>query len=141
MPGLIKSISTGIISLAVIVLAIFVIVRLLENRITFYPQRILDYSPEDFGLSYEDVFLEPVKSEHIHGWFFAPPGDDKAAPVIVIFHGNGGNISHRLEWIAPFVRRGAGVLLFDYRGYGRSSGSPGEREFEEDALAVWEFLV
>lgn len=129
----------GVISLALIIIVLALIVYLLEDKLTFYPMRNLELVPEDFGLSYEEISLRPSGSDTIHGWFFKPR--DEKTPVLAIFHGNAGNISHRLDWLTPFIKRGFGALLFDYRGYGLSSGSPSEKAFEEDALAVWDFLV
>jgi fermentation-respiration switch protein FrsA (DUF1100 family) len=56
-------------------------------------------------------------------------------------HGNGGNISHRGDSLAIFHRLGFNVLIFDYRGYGRSEGVPGEHGLYEDAATAWQYLV
>ncbi|NNG14116.1 MAG: alpha/beta hydrolase, partial [Gammaproteobacteria bacterium] len=56
-------------------------------------------------------------------------------------HGNGGNISHRGDSLAIFHRLGFNVFIFDYRGYGRSDGVPGERGLYEDAATAWQYLV
>ncbi len=71
-----------------------------------------------------------------------PSGSNGAGgPVILWAHGNAGNLSHRAENIA-FIRRelGAGVFLFDYRGYGLSEGSPDEEGLYADARAAYAWL-
>jgi len=136
---LVKNILLGIFSAAAVLLVLAVLVRLLENWITFQPWRELEFRPEDYGLSAEEMLIRSGGADKIHGWYFRPGRAD--APVIVFFHGNAGNISHRLELVVPFVRRGLGVLLFDYRGYGLSTGKPGEKAFQQDALAVWDYLT
>jgi len=136
---ILKTLATGAFSLVIVVLVLLLIVRLLENRLTFYPQRDYDCRPEDFGLSYEEITLRPSGDATIYGWYFKPRAEEGC--VLVIFHGNAGNISHRLQWLAPFIWRGLGAVLFDYRGYGHSTGSPSEKAFQQDALALWDFLV
>jgi fermentation-respiration switch protein FrsA (DUF1100 family) len=56
-------------------------------------------------------------------------------------HGNGGNISHRLDSLVIFHRLGLNVFIFDYRGYGRSRGRPSEQGTERDALGAWRWLT
>lgn len=126
------------VSLAAALALFALLIRLLEDRLTFHPTRELEALPSDFGLAFEEALIRSG-ADSLHGWLFPPSGSQ--SPVLLVFHGNAGNISHRLEWIAPFVRRGLGVLLFDYRGYGKSSGKPSEQAFREDALAAWDWLT
>ena len=70
---------------------------------------------------------------------FWPP--TRPAPVILFFHGNAGNISHRLDLAALLLEAGAGVLLLDYRGYGSSDGKPGEENTYRDAQAAYHWLA
>ena len=74
----------------------------------------------------------------MHGWF-VPAVDAKG--TILFFHGNGGNISHRLGYLSMFNQLGYNTLIFDYRGYGRSSGSPSESGTYLDAMAAWNYLI
>ena len=107
------------------------------------PGRALDASPSDIGLGYEDVFVDTVDGERLHGWYVpaALPGTGEARGALLFFHGNAGNISHRLDSIAIFHRLGLDVLIVDYRGYGRSTGKPTERGTYDDAQAAWYYLV
>lgn len=107
------------------------------------PSRSLDATPADAGLDYEDVDIDTADGERLHGWYVpaAPPGQGEARGVLLFFHGNAGNISHRLDSIAIFHRLGLDVLIVDYRGYGRSTGKPTERGTYRDAQAAWEYLV
>ncbi|HOZ07146.1 MAG TPA: alpha/beta hydrolase [candidate division Zixibacteria bacterium] len=128
--------------LAVILIGAFVAVNIglyfAQGRIVFYPSRDFGATPRDAGIAAEDVFIEVVPGQRIHAWYVPPP--EPAAPVVLFCHGNAGNISHRLETLRFLVDLGAGVLLFDYRGYGRSEGAPGEREVYADADACYEWL-
>jgi len=103
----------------------------------FYPTRQLDATPRDWGLDYEDLRLQTTDGLRLHGWYLPHPG---AKRVLLFFHGNAGNISHRGDSVAIFHRLGLNVLLFDYRGYGRSEGSPDEAGLAVDARAAWDYL-
>jgi len=109
-----------------------------ESFFIYFPQSNFDFSPEEFRLNYKDAFFNTEEGERLHGWFF--PGE-KDSPVILHFHGNAGNISHRLDLVQPFLRKGLSVFLFDYRGFGKSSGRPSERGLYSDGLAAWNYLV
>jgi len=60
----------------------------------------------------------------------------KIKPVVLFFHGNAGNISHRIQKIRIFRQLGISVFLFDYRGYGKSQGRPTERGTYIDGRAA-----
>ncbi|MGD9387398.1 MAG: alpha/beta fold hydrolase [Gammaproteobacteria bacterium] len=102
------------------------------------PSRDLVATPAIVGLGYESVELGTDSGETLHGWF-VPVQPERA--VLLFFHGNAGNISHRLDSLRIFHELGLSVLIIDYRGYGRSTGRPSEQGTYEDALAAWEYLV
>ena len=103
------------------------------NQFIYFPERTIFQDPGDFGLEFEDVYLETSDGVRIHGWFVPGSG----GTTLVWFHGNGGNISHRVDNIAGLNRRlGVGILIIDYRGYGLSEGSPSEQGTYLDAEAA-----
>ena len=113
----------------------------LQDRLVFLPHmpgRALDATPAAAGLEYEDAWIDTEDGERLHGWFVPALG---ARGTVLFFHGNAGNISHRLESLQLFNRMGVNVLIVDYRGYGQSSGSPGEEGTYLDARAAWDYLV
>ncbi|MBI4668161.1 MAG: alpha/beta hydrolase [Elusimicrobia bacterium] len=112
--------------------------RAFEQANLYFPDRTLTASPKDIGLSHEDVNIETEDKVKIHGWW-APHGQAKAA--VLYLHGNGGNISYRLESLAEFNKLGFSVLIIDYRGYGLSRGRPSERGLYRDASAAYDFLI
>lgn len=101
------------------------------------PGRELDATPESLGLGYEDVTLETDDGVRVHGWF-VPGASDR---VLLYFHGNAGNISHRLYSIREWRDLGLSVFIFDYRGYGESGGKPSEQGLYRDAEAAWRYLA
>ena len=111
----------------------------IENFFVFFPQKELELQPKDLGLEAQEVLVEVEAGVRVHGWYFPPP--DAEAPVLLFCHGNAGNISHRLDNVRHLVRHGLGVMLFDYRGYGRSTGSPSEQGIYRDGRAVYEHLA
>jgi fermentation-respiration switch protein FrsA (DUF1100 family) len=79
------------------------------------------------------------RGERVNAWYF--PAQSAGGPVVLVCHGNAGNISHRIELAALLLEAGAGVLLLDYRGYGRSDGKPGEENTYRDAQASYHWLT
>lgn len=111
---------------------------LMQPSMVFYPHLDLVETPAEWGLEYEDVYLSSRDGVRLHGWYIP---HDKAEEVVLFLHGNGGNISHRGASIDIFNRIGLNTLIIDYRGYGKSEGSPGEKGFYEDARAAWRYLI
>lgn len=127
--------------LVLVYVAFGVMLYLLQGSMVFLanlPGRTLDATPGNIDLAYEDVQIDTADGERLHGWY-VPAAN--ARGVLLFFHGNAGNISHRLESILIFNRLGLDVLIVDYRGYGRSSGKPSEQGTYLDARAAWDFLV
>ena len=89
-------------------------------------------------LAYEQLTLDTEDGVRIDGWFVPA---SSGGPTVLFFHGNAGNISHRLESIQIFHELGLNVLIFDYRGYGRSTGKPSEQGLYRDADAAWFYLT
>ncbi|MGD2127217.1 MAG: alpha/beta hydrolase [Desulfobacteraceae bacterium] len=110
----------------------------IENFFVFFPQSSFDLTPKDLRLTYRDVYLNTEDRKGLHGWFF-PLGQE--SPVILFFHGNAGNISHRLDNIDRLLKKGLQVFIFDYRGYGKSGGRPSEKGIYRDGLAAYDYLV
>ena len=126
----------------------------IEAPLLFYPQRQLRGTPAHLGLRYEDVWLTAEDGIKTHAWFVR--GEDRLNLAgsdvrdtgrsprlrVLMFHGNGGNISVRLDQYRTIVDRWVSVdlLTVEYRGYGLSEGSPSEAGFARDAMAAWEWL-
>ncbi len=129
---------TAIVALVIVYAFICLFVAALQNNIAFHPTRTLEATPEDIGLRYEDVTFRTEDGLRLHGWFV--PADD-ARGTVLFCHGNAGNISHRLHSLMLFQELGLSVLSFDYRGFGRSEGRPGESGLYADARAAWRHLT
>lgn len=108
-----------------------------EKRFVFFPTSQIVETPGQMGLAYEEVSFITEDRRRLQGWFV--PGTNQT--TWLWFHGNGGNISHRVEELALMHHRlGVNLLIFDYRGYGNSEGRPTERGTYRDARAALGFL-
>jgi len=106
----------------------------------YHPDRNLSMIPNSFGLAFEDLRLATEDGTAIHGWYLPAPSS-KPGFVLLYCHGNAGNISHRLTKARMLRPLGLAILLFDYRGYGRSAGTPSEEGTYWDAEAAYRYLV
>jgi len=113
--------------------------RALLNALLYFPSRTIEQSPADAGLAYRDLWFETDDGERLHGWWVrrseAPLGH------VLLCHGNAGNVGDRVLHAAVLTAAGFDVLLFDYRGYGHSSGTPGEQGTYRDARAALACLL
>lgn len=107
------------------------------SSLYYYPEKRSYYDPETLGYRYESGYLESEPGEKIHYWYF-PAEDRPASAVVLHFHGNAQNISTHFLMSAWMVRHGYDVMVFDYRGYGRSDGNPSPENTYRDALAALE---
>lgn len=118
--------------------AILLLMYAMQDRLVYFPMRELAATPRAIGLDYEDVRLVAEDGVRLHGWFVPALA---ARATVLHFHGNAGNISHRLERLALFRKLGLNVFLIDYRGYGQSEGRPSEQGTYRDARAAWGYLT
>lgn len=112
--------------------------RYIERANIFFPMREMNRYPDMAGLPYEEVYLDTADGRKLYGWFIP---NEKADHTVLFLHGNAGNISHRLEKISLLYKMGLNVFLFDYRGYGRSEGTPSEAGLKLDARAAYDHLT
>ena len=122
-------------------LALTLMLYLFQGRMVFLsnlPGRTLTASPNDIGLDYEDISLTTSDNERLHGWYI-PAANSRG--VLLFFHGNAGNISHRLDSIKIFHKLDLDTMIIDYRGYGQSTGEASEHGTYLDAQAAWDYLI
>ena len=122
----------------ILVVSFYLFYPLVESFFIYFPQSRFDFTPEEFRLQYKEAYFNTEDGNQLHGWLFP---SEKDGPVILHFHGNAGNISHRLDLVQPFLGKGFSVFLVDYRGFGKSSGRPSEPGLYKDGLAAWSYLV
>ena len=89
-------------------------------------------------LGAEDVWILTSDGVRLHAWWIMSP---QASLVTLYLHGNAGNVTHRFLQIREIIAAGSSVLMLDYRGYGKSGGSPSEHGLYADADAAYLYLL
>lgn len=111
-----------------------------EKRLIYYPSAEVPVTPKALGLPFEDVSIEVEPGVKIHGWFIKA-AKEPALATVLFSHGNAGNIADRLDRVLRWREVGVDFLLYDYRGYGQSTGSPDEEGTYRDGRAAYDHLV
>jgi len=109
-----------------------------QAHYVYFPTRDVRLTPATFRLAYDELRVRTGDGQTIHGWFVPHP---QARGTLLFCHGNAGNIGDRIDSVRRFYDLGLNVCLFDYRGYGLSSGAPTEEGTYRDAEAVWGWLT
>jgi fermentation-respiration switch protein FrsA (DUF1100 family) len=121
-----------------LLITIFFTLRYYEKNSIYYPKRELGDNPASFNLLYEEVNLPLAGNFKLNAWYIPAEG---AHWSVLFCHGNAGNISHRLDKIRLLHSLAMNVLIFDYNGYGKSTGSPSEKALYEDARVAYQYMT
>jgi len=126
-------------ALAAFVCLVFLLGYWGQKFVIFYPPREVEATPAKHGVSFTETLIGTADGESLYAWFV--PGE-KDKPVILFCHGNASTVSDPsyLRFLQLVHDMGLSALIFDYRGFGRSSGSPGEEGTYRDAEAAWVYL-
>lgn len=114
------------------------LVWLFQARLVYFPGPPPGVTPTAYGLEHRELELTTTDGERLHAWF-VPRAE--AVKAVLVCHGNAGSIEQRIQLARAFHELGWSVLLFDYRGFGKSSGSPSEDGTYLDGEAAWTHLV
>lgn len=133
---------TALVTVFLFFASVGIYVAFAQSRYVYHPTREVEMTPGDVGLAFEELRLQAEDEETIHAWFVpCQGGEDAAKPTVLFCHGNGGNMGGRVGSLLTFNRLGYNSLIFDYPGYGESTGEPTEKGTYEAALACWDYLV
>lgn len=129
--------------LILIILVPFFCIALLmiEDKMIYFPAKYPEgiWNIKDYDIAVEDAYFKTEDGLTLHGWF-VPSAENKI--TLLWFHGNAGNLSHRLENIIFLHNLNINVFIFDYRGYGRSEGRlPSEKTIYIDSRAAYNYLI
>lgn len=111
----------------------------LAHRSAFFPMRYPQgwwQAQQEVGA--EDIWLTASDGVKLHCWWV---GSRDAALATLFLHGNAGNVTHRGAALREIAAAGSAVLIVDYRGYGKSEGSPSESGLYRDAQAGYDWLL
>jgi fermentation-respiration switch protein FrsA (DUF1100 family) len=115
------------------------LIRALLGSLLYFPSEEIAETPDRAGLDYRELALETDDGERLNGWWIAARADSLGH--LLLCHGNAGNVGDRVLHAALLTAAGFDVLLFDYRGYGSSSGRPSEEGTYRDARAALACLL
>jgi hypothetical protein len=128
--------------IAVAVALVFwtIVLMLFEEKFIYFPEKYPRgaYDQASSIPNLRDCWITADDGVKLHGWF-APA--ESARATLVLSHGNGGNISHRYLLMRSLLRHKFNVLMYDYRGYGRSDGTPSEEGIYKDGRAFFDYVL
>ena len=125
--------------LSLVILTLPMFRSFLTNALLFHPTAGQDATPSDIGLSYEEHWFTSEDGTRTQGWWIPQQTQDaeRLNITVLLFHGNAGTISHRLEFHRQLHRLGVSLMAVEYRGYGDSEGRPTEDGLAMDARAAY----
>jgi fermentation-respiration switch protein FrsA (DUF1100 family) len=115
-----------------------------QRNLVFVPTRLSQKTPKDYGLTdYENVKFKNPEGQTLDAWWVRHT-DGQPHPVLLYCHGNGDDLSMLSEVSKLFYDYGVDALMFDYRAYGNSEGTPqdlSEKALDEDAQSAYAWLL
>ena len=131
-----------VIGLILTPIVLYVLLRLFEYVQVYQPRTELITDPSTIHSSPEEIFFASGNGYQLNGWFFSSLDHSPWKNwVVLVSHGNGGNISYRLSLYELWLQAGFNVLAYDYKGYGLSSGRPSEQGTYDDATNAYQWLI
>lgn len=109
------------------------------NSLFYFPTPDIDQTPKSVGWNYDDVSFESSGGMRLHGWFI-PTTKKNAKGTVVFSHGNSGAMGYHLGFITWLIPEGFNVFMFDYRGFGSSTGKPDRRGMVDDVQAAFRYV-
>lgn len=106
----------------------------------FYPQKQMYDNPVARQFSPEDIYFKTSDGLTLHGWFFQAANLEARATILVL-HGNAENLSTHVNSVLWLIKEGFNLFIFDYRGYGKSQGSPSIKGVHLDAESALKALL
>ena len=112
-----------------------------QDRLVYFPTHDVSTPASAGAIDFTEIDYPTADGLTLRAWYRPPPvTQDKPAPVMVIFHGNGDIIRNWAKRANQYAALGIGVMLVEYRGYGQNPGKPGERNFIRDSEAAIAWL-
>jgi hypothetical protein len=110
------------------------------DRFFYYPTRTGPYAPDEYGFKFEDVTFASEDGVKLHGWFMKARGEGKPKGTVVFSHGNAGAVGHHIGFVTWMIEAGYQVLLYDYRGYGKSEGKLDREGMLKDVRGAFAYI-
>ncbi len=110
------------------------------NRFFYFPTRDEPATPATWGFKYENIGFKSADGTSLHGWFI-PAKNPRARGTVVFSHGNAGSVGHHLGFVMWLAEAGFNVMMYDYRGFGKSAGSVDRRGIVNDVKAAFAYVA
>lgn len=123
------------------ILLVLILVPLIAYNNIYFPIKKIE---NNINFDYEEVIFNSIDNTKLSGWYF-PAKENKNSigknmPVIILSHGNWGNVSYFTNLVIPVVKNGYNVFIYDYRGFGKSKGFPYENGLYKDLEAAIKYI-
>jgi fermentation-respiration switch protein FrsA (DUF1100 family) len=129
-------------AMAAVYAVIVALVFWFQPKLVYFPLKgPYTVTPQSRGLPFEPVSVPTDDGEQLAAWWVPAPRAASGHGTVLLFHGNAGDMSHRIDYAKMFHELGYNTLLVDYRGFGESTGEPSEQGTYRDALACWQWLT
>lgn len=133
-----KRMVTSIAGLVVMYISVLACMFFFQRKLLYFPDTNIA-APERYGISgFSDIYLKTADGISIQAWYHHAAPD---MPTVVYFHGNASHLGNRAGIYSALAGKGLGVMAVEYRGYGKSKGSPSEQGIYADARAAISYLV
>jgi alpha-beta hydrolase superfamily lysophospholipase len=109
------------------------------SSLLYHPTHVLHYDPKQLGLEPEELAIEVAPKTQVYGWYFKSPFK-KPKGVIVFFHGNAENLTSHYVSLSWILKEGYDFFIWDYRGYGKSEGTPNPQNTVEDGKTIIKYI-
>ena len=109
------------------------------NKLFYFPTKDMPATPQQRGLTFEDVAFTTADDVKLHGWFLPVAKGQSVKGTVVFSHGNAGSLGHHLGFVDWLPRNGYQLLMYDYRGFGKSAGVPSREGLIRDVEAAFAY--
>lgn len=124
---------------SVVLVVLFLLSRWRVGQMFYYPDRTVYDTPASHGLKYEEVGFFSADGTRLSGWFIPVVGSSAKGTVLHL-HGNAENMTSHYDFVSWLPLHGFNLMVFDYRGYGKSGGKPGREGVYQDSRAALNYL-
>jgi len=110
------------------------------NQLFYFPTHDQPATPANWGFKFENIDFKSADGTRLHGWLI-PKRGKTAKGTVVFSHGNAGSVGHHLGFVIWLAEAGYNVLMYDYRGFGKSEGSVDRRGMVDDVKAAFAYAT
>jgi len=111
------------------------------NRLFYFPTKDAPATPATYDMKFEEVAFSTTDKVKLHGWFLPVSKGQGVKGTVVFSHGNAGSLGHHLPFVSWLPKQGYQLLMYDYRGFGKSAGAPTREGLILDVEAAFAYVT